>query len=36
MAAFKKAFSNRPFVGALLFVVLLYAFEELLFGFPQA
>lgn len=36
MAAFKKAFSNRPFVGALLFVVFLYAFEEYFFGFPQA
>ena len=36
MAAFKKAFSNRPFVGAVLFVVFLYVFEELLFDFPQA
>ncbi len=36
MAAFKKVFSNRPFVGSLLFVIFLYIFEEYLFGFPQA
>jgi glucan phosphoethanolaminetransferase (alkaline phosphatase superfamily) len=35
MSAFKKAFSNRPFVGALLFVFLLCIFEELIFDFPQ-
>ncbi|MGB8984472.1 MAG: hypothetical protein WCC12_21580, partial [Anaerolineales bacterium] len=35
VAAFKKVLSNRRFVGALLFVVFLYAFEEWLFDFPQ-
>lgn len=35
MAAFKKAFSNRPFTGTILFLVFLYSFEEWLFGFPQ-
>lgn len=36
MAAFKGVFSNRPFIGALLFVGCLYIFEEFLFNFPQA
>ncbi len=35
MIAFKKVFSNRPFVGSVLFVVLLYLFEEWLFDSPQ-
>src|SRR5687767_6280485 len=35
MSAFKRAFSNRPFVGTLLFVFLLCLFEELIFDFPQ-
>lgn len=35
MAAIKKALSNRPFMGAILFVVFLYIFEELWFDFPQ-
>lgn len=34
-AAFRKAFSNRPFVGAVLYVAFLYVFEELAFNFPQ-
>lgn len=36
MAAFKKAFSNRPFMGAILYVLFLYVLEESLFNFPQA
>lgn len=35
MLKFKKIFSNRPFTGALLFVFLLYVFEERLFHSPQ-
>lgn len=34
-AAFKKVFSNRPFIGALLFALFLYIFEEWLFDFRQ-
>lgn len=36
MVAIKKAFSNRPFTGALFYVVFLYVLEEVLFEFPQA
>lgn len=32
---FRKVFSNRAFTGALVFVTFLYAFEEVLFDFPQ-
>lgn len=35
MAAFRKVFSNRPFIGSVLFVLSLYLLEEWLFGFPQ-
>src|SRR6185369_14711784 len=35
MAAFTKVFSNRPFAGTVLFLMLLYCFEEWLFDFPQ-
>lgn len=35
MVAFKKVFSNRPFMGAVLFLVFINVFEELLFDFPQ-
>lgn len=35
MAAFKRALSNRPLVGAVLFVFLLCVLEELIFGIPQ-
>jgi len=35
MAAFQKVFSNRPFVGMLLFVAFVYILEEGLFAFPQ-
>ncbi|MCZ2127836.1 MAG: sulfatase-like hydrolase/transferase [Anaerolineales bacterium] len=33
--SFKSVFSNKRFTSALIFVVLLYGFEEWLFGFPQ-
>jgi glucan phosphoethanolaminetransferase (alkaline phosphatase superfamily) len=36
MAAFKKAFSNRPFIGATVLIVVLFMFEEFLFAFPQS
>lgn len=36
MAAFKKAFSQRQFMPAVLFVAFLYLFEELIFDSPQA
>jgi glucan phosphoethanolaminetransferase (alkaline phosphatase superfamily) len=32
----KNILANRPFVGAILFVLLLFSLEEFLFGFPQA
>jgi glucan phosphoethanolaminetransferase (alkaline phosphatase superfamily) len=35
MSNLGKAFSNRQFTGTLLFVLLLYAFEEWLFNSPQ-
>lgn len=35
MTAFKKVFSNRPFMGTLFFLIFIYIFEELSFDFPQ-
>lgn len=35
MTAFKKVLSNHPFFSALLFVVILFLFEEILFEIPQ-
>ena len=36
MAAFRKVLSNRPVIGAVFYIALLYIFEECLFDFPQA
>ena len=36
MAALKKVFSDRPFTGAVFYVVVLFLFEEWRFDFPQA